>query len=285
MADTKLSALSAITSVDANDELYVNQADAYGVGASKKVTYANLRKSIVGAGDLATEILADAPVGYWMCNETSGGICRDYSGNAYHGTYSGTVSYAHSGLVPAYPNDKYVQIGATNGQISFGLIGQTFPLTGSWTVEAVANLNSTTGYLIMFAAGVTGETEATNFQMQVAAAASTSQSVLYAYWESGAGTDRISNSTVYIRPGQTYHIAVSKDATNKFVNFYINGVRVTKLAYTTEPTGGSSVSNFTVGYDNNTNTGTFLIGQLAYFSSELTPTRIYAHAVAAGLAG
>lgn len=35
----------------------------------------------------ADEVMADAPVGYWKLNETSGTVCADSSGNGYHMTY------------------------------------------------------------------------------------------------------------------------------------------------------------------------------------------------------
>ena len=49
------------------------------------------------AASLSDAILALNPVGYWKLNETSGTQATDYSGNARHGTYSGTPALASTG--------------------------------------------------------------------------------------------------------------------------------------------------------------------------------------------
>lgn len=63
MADAKLTALDAITSVSTDDILYAVD-DPLGTPVSKKITFDNLQKSITAIGILTTDI--EIPVTKWI---------------------------------------------------------------------------------------------------------------------------------------------------------------------------------------------------------------------------
>lgn len=93
----------------------------------------------IPVGAYTTEVLADAPVGYWKLDETSGTAISDSSGNGYHGTLIGSptlgVTGAPSGLGAAAlrlsGSGQYAQITGTNTTPhALGLNGS------AWSIEA-----------------------------------------------------------------------------------------------------------------------------------------------------
>jgi hypothetical protein len=232
-------------------------------------------------GLLATEILADTPKGYWKFNETSGTSIADSSGNGYNLTIAGTYTLAFTYLVPG-DLDKFVYFAAgANGASRSGASGMTMPSSGDYTLAWVVlpldfSTNPVRGPSILG----TGETEATNYQFQFSISTTGELQVFYEY---AAGTNATVLSGINIVEGRAYILHAAKDGTANTITFYINGRKVAVVAYTNEPSGGSSVST-AVGYDGTASTGAAVVGHVAIFDSKLTDERIWKHAQAAGLA-
>jgi hypothetical protein len=49
--------------------------------------------------EYSTAILSDVPVAYYRCDDGSGTVATDESGNQYTGTYSGVTSYNQTGAI------------------------------------------------------------------------------------------------------------------------------------------------------------------------------------------
>lgn len=75
--------------------------------------------------DLAAEVLADSPAGFWPLDETSGTTAADLSGNGRDGTYTG--SYSLGSAVGSLPG-----VDLTGGYVSI-------PDNAAWSSSAGAN--------------------------------------------------------------------------------------------------------------------------------------------------
>jgi hypothetical protein len=275
MADTKLSALSSATApLSTADLLYTSQS-----AVSKKVTVGT-----VFGGDLATEILADSPSGYWKLDEASGDFA-DSSGNSRTMTAVGSPSYRYGAWSPR-ETTKFVYFDATGDRASRSdICGFTAPITGDWTFESilVQPVLSATGNAI-FAMAVGGETEATNTQINVGNDGTLGN--LRSFSENGAGVDQTTTATIARLTGAEgvpTHLVFVKDGTANTITFYVNGILTDVMSYATEPTGGTGalISDL---HGNGAGTGQLACGMAhaALFSTALSETRIRAHAKAAG---
>lgn len=235
---------------------------------------------------LSVEILADAPIGYWKCNDTSGTTLEDSSGNNFDLTIVGTPTLADSYLVPT-DNDKYLRVkGTGDGAELVSKLGTTPPLTGNWAFECIVKTESyTTNIVRVMSFGLnTSELEVNNVQASFFFAATTGNAGVF--WEHSAGTDVVVARSPATTPntfGASIY-AVEKDGTANTVTFYLNGKKFADaVAYANEPTGGSGSIKFCIGYDGN-NTQNFVIAHASFYTTLPGAARWWAHAQAAGLA-
>ena len=121
-----------------------------------------------------------------------------------------------------------------------------------------------------------GETEATNYQAYVYVDAA---GQFGAFWEYGAGTNESIMSGVYLLPDVPYHLAVRKNGTANTVEFFVGGSKVATVAYTNEPSGGSSAV-LRIGEDATGDTAPFWPAHYAWYNSLLSDARIMVHAAA-----
>jgi len=96
-------------------------------------TAATTTTTTTAATGLSSDILALNPLGYWKLNEISGTVATDYSGNARHGAYSGsvTLNIAGSGF-PDFtggyveiPDADVFSLGTSPGLSVFALVRLT----------------------------------------------------------------------------------------------------------------------------------------------------------------
>lgn len=250
----------------------------------------------VSSGALATEILADSPVGYWKCDETSGTtlVNSGSAGTGYNMTLAGTYTLAYAKLVPNETTD-YLLLGTGSGSRASvaGTLGVSVPFSGDYTIEAVIcplAVSANSVRVLSFMA--TGETEAANYQAALLvgpASTGVEQAVLNAFWEYSAGTNlavaagNAGADALGVVRGHAAHVAIVKNGTANTVDFYVNGRRVWQESYSNEPTGGSDAGMTTyIGADAATATGSALLGHVAFYTSALSAARIRAHARAAG---
>lgn len=235
---------------------------------------------------LSAEVLADAPRGYWKCNDTSGSTITDYSGNGYHLTTVGSPTLADSYLVPT-DNDKYLRIrGTGDGAEITSALGTTPPLTANWAFECIVKTEAyTTNHVRVMSFGLnTSETEANNLQASFYFTVTTGNPAVS--WEHGGGTDDNvprAPATTPIAFGASIY-AVEKDGTANTVTYFLNGKKFADAqAYANEPSGGTGSIKFCLGYDGN-NTQNFCIAHASFYTTLPGAARWWAHAQAAGLA-
>lgn len=245
----------------------------------------------VGSEALKRIILADAPMGYWVCDETSGPTIYDYSGNGYDLTQQNTLRFADVPLIPG-DDTKFLTIpnGGVNGADRAGLLGVTPPLAGAFSFECLALRYSASGaeqYVFAFAGS--GETTAVNLQFSFQLDVSPGARV---FWESGAGTDRAYNTgaAAIIAACIPMHWLFTMSAAG-VMNFYLNGRRLNPTTSAiVRPTGGTGAMGTCIGrsptYLNASVGNTQVVGHVAFYSGvELDRFAARRRAIAAGLWG
>jgi Protein of unknown function (DUF2793) len=233
---------------------------------------------------LSAAILANSPVGYWKCSETSGTTLTDSGSSGKNMTLRGTNTIGYSQLV-AGGSGLLTALSATgaNGALVAGT-PMSAPYSRDWTCCAVVNSGDQSGQINWFAIGANGETEVVNFQLELANLAGGSLQML---WEFGAGSNQVIAgpklpiNTVLMIHGR-------KNTTAKTFTWFINGRRIIDVAYTNEPTGGTDATVSTGINCDAGSTSTALIAGLAsnvaLFNAALTDSQIMAHAQAGGFA-
>ena len=238
-----------------------------------------INASTVGVGSataLAAAILADSPIGYWKCDEASGSV-NDYGSANVDLAGGGTITYQSAPLIPG-DSTNYARLASGAGFTATSGLGLSFPLTGSFTIEALVRPINNSGALSVFGIGGNGETEALNFQCRLNISSGDWQT----FWESGAGTDRIATGYGLNAP-QRYHVAAVKNAGSSLVLFYLNGVLINSVAMPTNATGGTGTMITAIGASAaGASTAEFLVGHVAFYNSALSAARLLAHANAAG---
>ena len=235
---------------------------------------------------LATVILAQSPIGYWKLDEASGNFA-DSSGNSRTMTAAGSPTYQAAAIVPR-ETTKFVYFDATGDKgTRTDTCGFTPPVTGDWTVTCVAMTHfSAANDITVFAISGSGELEINNTQINARFEATT-QFPLGTFWESGAGADTTTTSTLAfggISPMRPMHCAWVKDGTANTVSFYINGVFYQSVAYANEPTGGGGAAVISAIHDNGaaSTQQPCWLAHVAVFATALTATNIRDQAKAAG---
>lgn len=268
-----------------------------GAGPATAVTYdndasglsaANVQDAIdelaSGGGlTLAQEILADTPTAFWKCDETSGTVLADSSGNGRDLALTGTYTLADKPIVPSIPATRFIRFGT--GGTSYGSradsAGLTIPPVGDYTFEAVVqDIQSS------FGAVLTMKEPAANYQASMAV----SSRKLDTFWEFSSGTNvqtTLSAGEFDLGRIRPRHIAIVKDGTANTIAFYVDGLRQqdTPTGYGNEPSATGAASTYVGG--NNVDGG--CNGSVAYVAfyegQKLSDSRIMAHAKAAGLYG
>jgi hypothetical protein len=232
---------------------------------------------------LATEILADSPFGYWKCDEASGNFA-DSSGNGRTLTAAGNITYQFAAFLPSQPTTLYARFNDTTAQAVASGSFSLAPLSGDYTIEACfVGQTYATNQTQLFAMGGAGELEAQNFQTSLRI---DTNSRMSQFWESGAGSDTTPATIIEVLEGKAYHLLCVKDGTANTVTFWLNGVKVSTVAYVNEPTGGTGTVETGIGLVASVVSNAFLVSNVAFYSgSKLADARIVAHARAAGLFG
>lgn len=231
------------------------------------------------------EIVVDSPTAYWKCDEPSGDLV-DYSGNAFTLAPTGTSNYQRAPIVPSSVK-SYLRVVGSAGTIYYsraGTLGLATPITGSWTCEAVVRLEETasSGNHRILVMGASGESTATNYQIYCYI---TTSGGMGSFWEFGAGgTDNDIISTKSTIPkGVAHHFVWRKDATNRLMQFFIDGALIDSIAWAgaNDVTGGSSCNTAIGDAFGSANSG-YTVAHVAFYNKLLSDARIRAHAVAAG---
>lgn len=246
---------------------------------------------MASSAELTAAINALSPLAYWTCTETSGTtLAQTGSSTASAMTMSGSYTLGSKELIVGdasrYPFATQALGTATRGNL-------TAPLT-TCTLTFLLELTTVTGAIgvnpVMFYWGNTGETEATNAQLSFYL--NDLDFSVFSFTESGAGVndvptfpDTMGTKYPIQREFRKYHIALTRDATSKVTNLFVDGVFRSSTAITNNVTGGTSTVLNIFNEVVNTRASTpMALGHVAIFGSVLTNQQIYDLAVASGYA-
>lgn len=223
----------------------------------------------------ASEVLADSPLVYWKFDEPSGHF-TDSSGNSHITASESNLLYQRPSLIPdpgtfatgrnldanasAYATDAaWEDVNTVTVEMLFKTVpnpgGQIIYLGGHWAATS-------TGQSIIARLAVSGDVEV-GLRTDVTAVA------FYTYTPPAALTDNA-----------IHHIAYSYDPSIDTLTLYVDGIQVKTwtVAGTTTYIG---IGNLGVG------PGSFRVpdffDEFAYYGTALSPARIAAHAIAAGV--
>jgi hypothetical protein len=224
--------------------------------------------------DYSDLILASSPVGYWRLNETSGVTASDSSGGAHHGTYTNTYTLNQPGLVDQDTTSKSVDFDGSDGfvqlpaSISAALHGSAAITLEGWILATSVASSSpamtfSTGSNIGCRVALESPTTITFTGRSVAADAAQSDTV-----------------TVASILGNTVYAAIVCDYANDKLYGYINGIQVTDKVVTFANTTFTYVAGLfgAIGASSSgAQTMDGKMGDVAVFSSVLTPTVILSH--------
>jgi hypothetical protein len=249
----------------------VVQVDGTTITAMSGVLTATGAGSSPTGNTLSAEILADAPTGYWKCNDTSGSTIVDSSGGGFDLTTTGTPTLAYASLVPtetaAFLRIKHPSDGASRtsalgtspplGDLSFGCIV---------TPETLV-----TDHLIVFSLGLDSTAvAANNFQFFFYFDANNSYRPTVLQEHGSRVSENVTCGTftsilpVVYRPA-FWHVV--RDATAKTILFYRNGVPIGTAAasYVNAVTGGTGSIQARIGTDGVLNTALYQVAHVAIY--------------------
>lgn len=263
----------------------ISPSDSEGVKWAKLQRWVALLAENISGGDvpsatLADEITTDAPTAYWQLTETGGNLA-DSAGGGRTLTVTGSPVYAFCQLVRNSTSKGLKFVNGAYASRASDNLGVTPPWTGSWSVEFVVmlpeNLEEELGCFAYGACSL--ETEASNYQIYASILPDRRPSLIWEY-----AKNVVFRPQTVLPIGFKAHIVWTKDAVNKIVKCFVNGICVYSSEYTQEPTGGSS-SVIDVGRSSTGTTATGVLGHVAvYMGAVLSDARVMAHAVAAGVA-
>jgi hypothetical protein len=116
-----------------------------GTGATGGTGAAGAGGSGGGLDPYATEVLSDAPVGYWRLNERNTPDAFDASGYDHHGVYTGGVTLLQPGIVAV---DPCAAFDGTNGAVTLNEDILDFAGTARFSVEAWIDGSDGDGYVV-----------------------------------------------------------------------------------------------------------------------------------------
>ncbi len=214
----------------------------------------------------ATQVMNYAPLAYYRLGETSGTVANDSSGNAYNGTYTGTVTLGDPSLIINNGGDLAVGGDGTTAYVRVGGTSTLYGLNRNFTITAWLKPNFTTsgqksGIWSSGASGVCLRCDWNGTALQFELLSDYSSS-LYTW------TTAIGNNT------DTF-VALACSSGGVFT-LYVNGVA---FGSTYTYAGTFTGTGVVVGGDSNypSTPGIFLFGildEVAVFATALTPTQI-----------
>ena len=221
------------------------------------------------------EVLADSPVGYWKLDETSGTNAVDQI-NGNDGTYAGGFTLNQAALINA---GSCIDLDGTNStQITIGAASE-LEILGDMTIEVWCNLDSLANPAYLCAWWGSGETEANNFIWSFRI---NTGGTMACFWENGAGSNNTVTSSNEVGIVANHHLVCVRDTSANTVTFYDNGVEYDTVAYTNDPTGGSTGGAYIGRNLNDAFSVNGRLDEVAIYNTKLSATRIEEHFIAGG---
>lgn len=213
--------------------------------------------------------LADSPLGLWSCQEASGTVAADVSGNGRNGTY----------------------VGATVAQSAIGSNGTYAVTAGRIDIDYAAwmNVDSWTCEVLVYPTNVTGN------KSPMGRNSTGAHGILW-LWNSGggnnyfygtAGSPTVSpNGTTGLSINTPYLLAAKWDKAGGACSIWLNGALAASASNSGASADQQTSGGLTIG-DSTTAASYPWVGKFAYaayYGTALSDARLLAHAQAAGLA-
>lgn len=243
-------------------------------------------------GSFSAEVAADNPYLWWRADEPAGAVLGDSSGYSRGGSVSGTVGTDYArGLPPIIAGDggSIDILAASAGARSNSnvLSAAAFAANKTFMVAAKINNSAAAGTILGLCDGV-NPTGTTGSRDRIIAL-DTAGRVRAAVW---SGAISVITSPQPINDGQTHllHFAIGATAAEG-AELYVDGVSAGTMSAISVDTSGSrylylgilNLSGWGSGFAVGAATALGRYQDVAVFSTRLSPTRIAAHAAAAGL--
>lgn len=230
----------------------------------------------VGAANYATTIAADSPVLHWRMNAVSGVIEQDTTVNNLDGTIVGTPTLSSTGLL-SVDTDTCITFDGTDDQVKSAANALVQIADADAAIEVLIHPTAITGTRFIAGVGAPGATNADNYLISLWA----EDGYLKIMHEYATGSVESVVTNFLLEVNKTYHLVVSRDATNKTYKIYNSGVEVHQWQYVFPPSDGTN-SYFCVGLDaDSANAFTGRIDEAALYSAQISQATAKAHGEAA----
>lgn len=229
----------------------------------------------VVAATYAAVVGADHPIGYWPCNETSGTVLTDASGNGHHGVISSGVTYA---AAPLWPGSTGC-LGTTSlmNQAAYVTLNAAMPTGTVWAIEAVGEAIGTlnTFWNTLLALNVCDGSDPGDPGIYAGDGINWAARVAY------IGGD-IPHNTPVNPTGKPAHVVLERDGTT--ANFYVNGALNGTLVPGGWKTPGTTLYILGSGTYASSCGMVGFVSDVAIYGQALGPQRVLAHAQFLGFA-
>lgn len=239
--------------------------------------------------ELSNYIDSLSPTAYWKMTEASGTFAQTGSSTAAALTPTGNVFYQNQELIygdstkfATFDPSSYAN--GSRGDVTVPAL----TLSASAIVYFTPPISSVN--LRALSLSASGETEATNFQLSMQLRTDDKLSDIH---ENGAGVNvdaiasKVLDPRYIVGSGSPLLYTLTRDNSTKITRFYVNGVLLDQVTYTTAPSGGTSCA-FVLGQHptliGNSSVQPVSYGHVCYFQRVLTDAEVYGIANAAGLA-
>lgn len=237
------------------------------------------RPAAAGAAGYDSAVLADSPAGYWRCDETSGTVVTDSSGNARNLFKDTGVTVAASTVMPSGARSyDFLGASAASNVDTTDAAWQSphAGASGQMTLECWARFDSLSAIATLHGKNASGQAE-------YLFAVTTTGAVQLALFTLAAGTVATATSAtgVIVAGATNYHIAGTYDRAGNFAKVYVNGAEVATT--TTAANSADGTAPFFFGVRSSASDRIFngQASHLAIYPTALSAARVLAHYTAA----
>lgn len=216
-----------------------------------------------------SEILSDSPSVFYDLGDLSGTVMTDSSGNARHGTLSGTYTLGSTSLIPSHLSDAAITW--TNG---LGTIAYDAAWLASVNFSAIATFKcpATMTGVKGIIGRYNGTASASRWALRLNAT-----SLILTYFV-GGGSSSVTIATGLVA-GDVHHVGINYNGTTKALRVFFDGAFVSQTTLTGMNAGTPA---FYVGKENGAQPYTSVIDAVAYFDNNvLADARFAAYYAAA----